>query len=63
MWLNLLIQTAVIWFDEILNINEEELLPRLNEIINPVYYVVAGDAFNLSCVWLSHMFYKSSKNQ
>lgn len=50
-----------IWFDEILNINEEELLPRLNDIINPVYYVVAGDVFNLSCVWLSHMFYKSSK--
>lgn len=50
-----------VWFDEILNINEEELLPRLNDIINPVYYVVAGDAFNLSCVWLSHMFYKSSK--
>lgn len=50
-----------VWFDEILNINEEELLPRLNDIINPVYYVVAGDAFSLSCVWLSHMFYKSSK--
>lgn len=50
-----------VWFDEILNINEEELLPRLNDIINPVYYVVAGDVFNLSCVWLSHMFYKSSK--
>lgn len=50
-----------VWFDEILNINEEELLPRLNDIINPVYYVVAGDTFNLSCVWLSHMFYKSSK--
>ena len=50
-----------VWFDEILNINEEELLPRLNDIINPVCYVVGGDAFNLSCVWLSHMFYKSSK--
>lgn len=49
------------WFDEILGVDESELTPRLNEVINPVHYIVAGDTFNLSCVWLSHAIFKSTK--
>lgn len=49
------------WFEEILQTDEEDLIGRCNELINPVHYIVAGDVFNLSCVWLSHVILKSSK--
>lgn len=49
------------WFEEIMEVSEDELKPKLNEIINPIHYVVAGDVFNLSCVWLSHVVYNSGK--
>lgn len=49
------------WFEEIIGIDENELLNETKKIINPVYYVVAGDVFNLSCVWLSHAIRNNGK--
>lgn len=49
------------WFEEILQYPESELTHDLNQLIDPNYYVVAGDVFNLSCVWLSHAIRNSTK--
>ena len=49
------------WFEEILQVDELTIAPPLAEIISPVHYVVASDPFSLSCVWLIHSIWKSSK--
>jgi len=49
------------WFRNILNHDETELSDRCHEIIDPVFYLTASDVMNLSCVWLAHAFYRSSK--
>ena len=49
------------WFEEILRIDELDITPDLAELISPVHYLVASDPFSLSCVWLVHAIWKSTK--
>lgn len=49
------------WFEDIIEAEENELADRLSRLINPNFYIVAGDPFNLSGVWLSHAIFKSGK--
>ena len=49
------------WFENIIKTDEDILKPELNKLINPLYYKIAGDVFNLSCVWLAHVIRNSSK--
>ena len=49
------------WFEDILNVDESILTPDLNLLIDPNYYIVAGDTLSLSCVWLIHSIWKSPK--
>jgi hypothetical protein len=49
------------WFETILKTDEDLLKPRCNEIIDPLYYHVASDVMNLSCVWLAHAFYRNGR--
>ena len=48
------------WFEDIIGVDEKELTPRCNEQIDPNYYIVAGDVFSLSCVWLAHTIRNSN---
>lgn len=49
------------WFSEILGVDEIQLKDRCHKIINPTFYMVASDVMNLSCVWLAHAFYRTTK--
>lgn len=42
------------WFENILGITEDDVTDRCANIIDPVTYKVAGNPFNLSCVWLAY---------
>lgn len=48
------------WFEEIIGIDEKEFTQRCNDIIDPNYYIVAGDVFSLSCTWLVHKIRNST---
>ena len=55
------INDRIDWFEDILDTEEDILTPELNKLINPTYYKIAGDVFNLSCVWLAHSIRNSKK--
>ena len=50
------------WFDEILEAGEHTLEERLHALpdINPDFNI-SSDVFNLSCVWLTHAIFRSSR--
>ena len=50
-----------VWFEDIIQTEESELTPRCNNLIDPNFYIVAGDVFSLSCVWLTHAITASTK--
>ena len=52
----------IAFFEEVLGVDEDELRPRLNALIDPSHFMVAGDVLNLTIVWLSHALLKSSLN-
>lgn len=51
------------WFDEILEVNEEDLVDGIREIPHDVIdpsWKRAKDAFNHSCIWLLYQFHNTS---
>lgn len=50
-----------IWFEEILQVDESILKKPCAQLIDPNVFAIAGETFNLSCVWLIHRIWKSTK--